>query len=78
MNAHSVSEAALSLGARACLDVPAAAANKQPAFACAHARTRHRMLSLSGGGEARALAACARHFALVEVDLCSLEGYCVI
>ena len=55
INAHSVSEAALSLGARACLDVPAAASDKQPAFACAHARTRHRVLSL---GRRRSTRAC--------------------
>ena len=56
IEANYSSETALSLGARPCSDVPAAASNKQQAFARAHMRTRHCALSLSGGGAARALA----------------------
>ena len=46
MEAHCASESTLSLGARPCSDVPAVASNEQPAFACAHTRTRQRTLSL--------------------------------
>ena len=44
-----------SLGARPCSNVPAAASNEQPAFACAHTQTRHRALSL---GRRRSIRAC--------------------
>ena len=62
--AHCASETALSVGARPCSDMPAAASNEQTAFACAHTRSRHRTPP-SGGGAARALATCARRAALV-------------
>ena len=66
----------LSLGARPCSDVPAAASNEQPACACAHTRSRHCARSLSGGGAARALAARARRAALVGVGPYPMEGHC--
>ena len=53
--AHCVSETALSLGARPCSDAPAAASNGEPAFACAHTRTRHRAPFL---GRRRRICAC--------------------
>ena len=77
MNAYSVSEAALSLGARTCLDVPAAASDEQPAFACAHTRARHCAL-ISGGGAAHTLASCARLAALIEAVLCPMRSHCAI
>ena len=47
MTTHCVSRTALSLVARSCSDVPAAASNEQSAFACAHTQVRHRVCSLS-------------------------------
>ena len=76
MEAHCASETALSLGARPCSDVPAAASNEQLACACAQANAPPRALSLSGGGAARALAACARRAALVGVGPCPMEAHC--
>ena len=46
MKAHCTSDTALSVGARPCSNVPAAASNEQPAFACAHTTTRRRTISL--------------------------------
>ena len=60
MEAHCTSETALFFGARPCSDVPAAASNKQLSFACAQDEAPPRALSLSGGGAARRLVACAR------------------
>ena len=76
MEAHCASETALSLGARPCSDVPSTASNEQPAFACAHTRTRHWACSLSGGGAARALAARARSTALVIVGSRAMDSHC--
>ena len=64
------------LGTIPCSDVLATASNEQPACACAQTRKRHCAISLSGGGEARALVACARRAALVVVGLCPLDGHC--
>ena len=47
MEAHCVNETALFFGARPCSDVPAAAFNEQPEFACAPESTPLRELSLS-------------------------------
>ena len=44
IEAHRARETDISLGAWPCFDVPAAASDKQPAFAYAHMRTRHRRL----------------------------------
>ena len=74
IEANYSSETALSLGARPCSDVPAAASNKQQAFARAHMRTRHCALSLSGGGAARALAVWARGAAPIEVGPVLIEA----
>ena len=80
INDHSVSEAALSLGARACLDVLATASDEQPAFACAHTRTRHRVLSLGRWRITRAYCMCVSLCAgwsrsmSIERLLCHLEG----
>ena len=76
MEAHCASETALSLGARPCSDVPAAASNEQLTCACAQEKAPLRALSLSGGGAARALAACARRAALVGVGPCPMEAHC--
>ena len=57
---------------------PPAGPNEQPAFACAHIRTRQHELSLSGGGAARALTARARCAALIGVDSWSLKANCAI
>ena len=46
MKAYCASGTAMSFCTRPCSDLPATASNEQPAFACAHARTRHRELSL--------------------------------
>ena len=46
LEAHCPIETALSLGARPCSDVPVAASNEEPAFECAHTRTRQHALSL--------------------------------
>ena len=43
---------------------------------CARKSATARALSLSGGGAARALAACARRAALVGVDSCPMEIHC--
>ena len=55
LEAHCAIETALFLGARTCSDVPAAASDDQPAFACAHTRTRYRALS---HGRRRSTRAC--------------------
>ena len=57
--AHCAVESALSLGARSCTDVPAVASDEQPAFACAHTRTRHGALSLGRRRSMRACGVCA-------------------
>ena len=77
MEAHCASETALSLGARPCSDVPIVAFNRQQAFVCALTRTRYRVFFLSGGGAARALAACACRAALVGVGPCPIVVHCV-
>ena len=69
MAAHCASGMALSLGARPCSDMPAAA-SKRAAYLrmCARKQTDPaRALSLSGGGAARAIARCARPASLVGV-----------
>ena len=76
MKAHCPNEMAISLGKRPCSDVPTAASNKQLSCACAQELAPLRALSLSGGGAARALAACARCAALVGVGPCPLEAHC--
>ena len=55
--------------------MPATAFNRQPAYACAHTRSRHCVISLSEGGEASALAARTRRAALAVVGPCSLQGH---
>ena len=65
-----------SLGAIPFSDVSATASNEQPACACAHTRSRHCALSLSRGGGACALAACARRAALDVVGSCPSEESC--
>ena len=66
----------LSLGARPCFDVPAAASIEQPA--CSRVRTRERAAarSLWGGGAARAFAANARRASLVGADPRLTEAHC--
>ena len=69
MEALCASEMALSLGARPRSDVPAAASNKQLSCACAQEKSATALfLFLSGGVAARALVACARYAALVDID----------
>ena len=65
---------AISLGARPCSDMPAAASTEQLTCACAQVKKRHcvRFLSL-GRRPARALSACARPAALVGVGPCPME-----
>ena len=59
MKPHCASETALSLGQRPCSGVAAVASNKQQAFACAHTRTRHRVLSRVRWHSTRGCGACA-------------------
>ena len=75
MKAQCPSETALSLGARPRSDVPAAAPNMQLSCACAQGKAPPRALSLSGGGAARALSACARRALLVGVGPCPMEAH---
>ena len=65
------------LVARPCSDVPAAASNEQPAFACAPAaRTRHPVLSLGRCDAARTLLAVrARRTVLVGVGPCVMKAH---
>ena len=58
MKGDCASETALSLGARPCSDVPAAASIELPAFACAHTLTRHRTLSFGRRRTTHACGAC--------------------
>ena len=75
MKGDCASETALSLGARPRSDVPAAAPNMQLSCACAQGKAPPRALSLSGGGAARALSACARRALLVGVGPCPMEAH---
>ena len=80
MEPHCASGTAVSLGARPCSDVPAAAF-KRAAYlrTCASQteQTAHALsLSLSGGIAACALPTCARPAALVGVGPCPMEAHC--
>ena len=74
--AHCTSETALSLGARPCSNVLAAASNEEPAVAWEHTRTRHRVLSLGRRRTKRACGVSATRAVLVAVDSCPMETYC--
>ena len=78
LKAHCANETPLSLGARPCSDMPAAASSEQLTCACAQVKKRHcaRSLSLSGRSAARALAARARPAALVGVGPYPMKTYC--
>ena len=78
MKGYCAIQKALSLDTQPRSDVPVAASDDQPAFACAHTRMRHRALSLSRGGAARALAAYARRAAQVGVGPFPMKAHCVI
>ena len=74
MKAHCANGTALSLGARPCSDMPAAASNEQMEFACAHTRSRHRTPPLMRSRSTRALATCARRAAALETLVVEAQG----
>ena len=71
---HCASENPLSLGARPCFDVPAAALNEQPDFSM-RTQARHCSGCLWGGGAARALAMYTSHSALVVIGPCRMKEH---
>ena len=70
---HYSDERPLSFGTRPWCDMPAAASNNQPSFAC-HARVRHCARCLSEGSAARKFAARARCATLPVPNPCVLKG----
>jgi F0F1-type ATP synthase assembly protein I len=77
--ANCASRTAVSLGARPCSDVRAAA-SKRAAYLrmCQSKKSANRAhsLSLLGGGAARALPTCARRAALADLAPCATEAHC--